>query len=452
MTETSTSIEVLCCYSRTDEKWLRKVETHLSLLQRQGLISLWHDRLIVPGADWAKIIDAHLETASVILLLVSADFLASNYCYSIEMKRALERQEAGEARVVPILVRPADWKSAPFAHLQVLPTNAKPLASWRDEDRALADVAAGIRRVVEDVPLPLQKPVAVTGTIGSGMLSLHFEDADALDPDQMLKRAQRLIQEDPSPCSYGLAGMILAAAGLHRTAARYLLRSVQEDEDQPSTWFNLGQAYELIGETEKASEALIRALRLRRDFSKILKQRESELPERVKEYLSSIEERYRSLLEQRSSLMEKAIVDLKGPTVKSAGSLFTVTEYEVARGTNLSRFIIHLEPDSTAITFCYPEELHDAEIVMPFRIPEGIDFEKQKSRFLDHFGYKEFEFNEESGDESPQSMIFFAGQLKYEKLSAEYLLRWILRSILFQEAGEAFFENRSYWEVQIDKD
>src|SRR5205807_4452936 len=92
-------------------------------------------------------------TASVILLLVSADFLASDYCYSIEMKRALERQEAGEAQVIPILVRPADWKDAPFAHLQALPTGANPIASWSDSDSALADVARGIRRAIEELPL-----------------------------------------------------------------------------------------------------------------------------------------------------------------------------------------------------------------------------------------------------------------------------------------------------------
>ena len=68
---------------------------------------------------------------------------------------------------------------------------------------------------------------------------------------------------------------------------------------------------------------------------------------------------------------------------------------------------------------------------------------------MDHFGYKQLELNEES-DESPRSLAFFAGQLKYEKLSAQYLLRWILRSVLFQEAGKAFFENRPYWEVQIE--
>jgi tetratricopeptide (TPR) repeat protein len=153
MAEALTPVEVFCCYSHADEKWLRRVETHLSLLQRQGLISVWNDRLIAPGVDWVKTIDAHLETASVILLLVSADFLASDYCYSVEMKRALERHAANEARVVPLLVRPVDWKGAPFAHLQALPFDARPLSTWQDKDAALANIVAGLRRVLEDLSL-----------------------------------------------------------------------------------------------------------------------------------------------------------------------------------------------------------------------------------------------------------------------------------------------------------
>ncbi len=153
MAAASMSVEVFCSYAHEDERWLRKLETHLSLLIRQGLITLWHDRLIAPGTNWASIIDTHLETSSVILLLVSADFFASDYCYGIEMKRALERQEAGEALVVPILVRQADWTHAPFAHLHALPTDAKPLSTWPDEETALADMAAGIRRAVEELPL-----------------------------------------------------------------------------------------------------------------------------------------------------------------------------------------------------------------------------------------------------------------------------------------------------------
>jgi tetratricopeptide (TPR) repeat protein len=148
-----TPTEIFCSYTHKDEPWLHKIETHLSLLRRQGLLSLWHDRLIAPGIDWTQAIDTHLETASVILLLVSADFFASDYCYGVEMKRALARQEAGEALVIPILLRPTDWKSAPFAHLQALPTDAKPITEWSQEDTALADVAAGIRRALEDLPL-----------------------------------------------------------------------------------------------------------------------------------------------------------------------------------------------------------------------------------------------------------------------------------------------------------
>src|SRR5712692_10055232 len=131
MVAAPTPVEIFCSYAHEDEPWLRKLETHLSALKRQGLIALWHDRLIVPGTNWARTIDTHLDTASVILLLVSADFFASDYCVGIEMQRALQRQEEGSACVIPILIREVGWTKAPFAHLQALPTDAKPLATWQ---------------------------------------------------------------------------------------------------------------------------------------------------------------------------------------------------------------------------------------------------------------------------------------------------------------------------------
>src|SRR5450631_4152692 len=91
MNEVITPVEIFCCYAHEDEAWRQKLETHLNVLKQQGLISLWHDRLIVPGTNWARIIDAHLETASIVLLLISADFFLSDYCYGIEMKRAMVR-------------------------------------------------------------------------------------------------------------------------------------------------------------------------------------------------------------------------------------------------------------------------------------------------------------------------------------------------------------------------
>ncbi len=152
MSDSTTPIEVFCSYAHEDESHLQKLNVHLSLLKREGRIATWHDRQIIPGTDWAKTIDTHLEHASVILLLVSPDFLASDYCYEIEMQRALQRHEANEARVVPIIVRPCDWSHALFAKLACLPRDGKAITTWDNEDLAWNDVTDGIRRVVEDLP------------------------------------------------------------------------------------------------------------------------------------------------------------------------------------------------------------------------------------------------------------------------------------------------------------
>jgi tetratricopeptide (TPR) repeat protein len=153
MTTHQNAVSLFFSYAHEDEPLLRQLETHLSLLKRQGLISIWYDRQIVAGTNWAKVIDERLEQASIILLLVSPDFLASEYCYQVEMKRALERHETGQARVIPIAIRPADWKGAPFAHLQALPTDAKAITTWSNQDEALIHVGAGIRRAIEDLSL-----------------------------------------------------------------------------------------------------------------------------------------------------------------------------------------------------------------------------------------------------------------------------------------------------------
>jgi TIR domain len=145
-------IEVFISYSHKDEALRDKLGTHLSLLKRQGIIDEWHDRRIGAGQEWAGVIDERLNSAAVILLLVSPDFLASDYCYDLEMKRALERHGAGDARVIPVILRHADLEGAPFAKLQALPKDAKPVKSWSDEDEAFADVARGIRKAVEALP------------------------------------------------------------------------------------------------------------------------------------------------------------------------------------------------------------------------------------------------------------------------------------------------------------
>ncbi|HTK05548.1 MAG TPA: FxSxx-COOH system tetratricopeptide repeat protein, partial [Ktedonobacteraceae bacterium] len=151
MSDAGTPIEIFCSYAPEDKIWFRELEAHLSLLKRQGLIFAWHDRLLLPGANWAQNIDSHLNSASIILLLISADYLTSDSRYEVEMKRALERQSLNEACVIPILVRPVDWENAPFKHLSVLPTNAEPITSWPNRDEAWKNVVQGIKAALSDV-------------------------------------------------------------------------------------------------------------------------------------------------------------------------------------------------------------------------------------------------------------------------------------------------------------
>ncbi|MDR4460475.1 MAG: TIR domain-containing protein [Nitrospirales bacterium] len=142
-------MKVFISYSHKDKRYRSQLETHLAPLKRDGVIEVWHDRKIAGGREWADQIDENLEQASIILLLISSDFLASDYCYDKEMGRALEKHQSGEARVIPIIIRSADWTSVPFAVLQALPQDGKPIASWKNKDEAWTEVAKGIRLIVQ---------------------------------------------------------------------------------------------------------------------------------------------------------------------------------------------------------------------------------------------------------------------------------------------------------------
>jgi AAA-like domain/TIR domain len=149
--ELTSNIEIFISYSHKDEDLREELVTHLSNLRRQGKITAWHDRAIEAGTEWEAQIKDHLESAQVILLLISPPFMASTYCYDIEMQRAIERHQAGTARVIPIILRPVDWKDTPFSMLQALPKDALPVTKWGDRDSAFLDVVQGIRRAVESL-------------------------------------------------------------------------------------------------------------------------------------------------------------------------------------------------------------------------------------------------------------------------------------------------------------
>jgi hypothetical protein len=146
-----TPLEVFCCYAREDQEMLVKLKKHLAPLVRQGKITIWSDVDLSAGIEWEKELHHHLESADIILLLISPDFMASDYCYSTEMERALVRHNQGSARVIPVLLRAALWKSAPFAKLQIVPTDARHVASWSDRDDAFHDITTHIDQVVAEL-------------------------------------------------------------------------------------------------------------------------------------------------------------------------------------------------------------------------------------------------------------------------------------------------------------
>ena len=149
---TDQSIEIFCCYAHEDKKLLQDFKKQLISQQRWGRpITIWSDSDINAGAEWEEEINKHLNTAHIILLFISPDFIASDYCISKEMLRAMERYERGEAYVIPIILRPIYWENAPFGKLQALPTNAKPVTSWyNQQEEAFYEIAQGITKVIDE--------------------------------------------------------------------------------------------------------------------------------------------------------------------------------------------------------------------------------------------------------------------------------------------------------------
>jgi tetratricopeptide (TPR) repeat protein len=144
-------LRVFCSYAHRDEHYLEVLKTWLVGLERDGLIEQWHDRMIPPGDEWEEAIAENLETSELVLLLVTPDFMASQYIYEKEIDRAIERHKRGEARVIPIIVRPAPWEGTALDRLQALPKNARAITTWANRDQAWLNVLQGIQQAVEEL-------------------------------------------------------------------------------------------------------------------------------------------------------------------------------------------------------------------------------------------------------------------------------------------------------------
>jgi uncharacterized protein YgiM (DUF1202 family) len=144
-------VEIFCSYAHQDESLRRELAALLEPLKRKELIELWHDRRIEAGQPFADAIDDHLNTADIVVLMVSRHFLASDYSCSREVPRALERAQQGRVRVVPLIARACDWSDEPFCNLQAIPTDGKAVESWPNRDEAWQDVSVHIKTAVKTI-------------------------------------------------------------------------------------------------------------------------------------------------------------------------------------------------------------------------------------------------------------------------------------------------------------
>jgi hypothetical protein len=143
------AVTVLLCYAQEDVGMVKKLKNHLRVLERKGLIEIWDKGNISAGEEWQKEIDKHLEEAQMILLLISASFTASDFCYKVELRGAIKRHEHQEARVIPVILRPVSWTEvSSLDKLLPLPDEAKPITAWKIRDAGYNNVAEGISKVI----------------------------------------------------------------------------------------------------------------------------------------------------------------------------------------------------------------------------------------------------------------------------------------------------------------
>ena len=144
-------LKVFLSYAHADEAHRQTLAKHLSALEDEGLITVWHDRKITAGGEWAGAIDEALRRAEIVLLLISADFLASDYCNDVELTEAIRRHDAAQARVVPVILRSCDWEHSRFARFNALPPDGAPVAEAEHPDQRFVDVARGLRAIVAEL-------------------------------------------------------------------------------------------------------------------------------------------------------------------------------------------------------------------------------------------------------------------------------------------------------------
>jgi tetratricopeptide (TPR) repeat protein len=263
-------IEVSYLYASQDELLRIELEKHLSILQQQNLITIWHAHKISPGTEWKEEVQKHLNTAQIILLLVSPDFIASEY-YSNEMQFALERHQSHEVRVIPILLRPIDWENLPLADLQSLPPNLKPVTSWpgrNGRDKAFVEISKGVRAAVG--ALFVQKSLVPQSTPEQWIVlgDTYFQSCRYHDA---LEAYEKALSTNPQAVTAYLGkGNVFARLRRSRVDIEHALRAfekaIQLDPQNPMILLRKGEMLWSLYHYEEALQLIEQAISLEANF------------------------------------------------------------------------------------------------------------------------------------------------------------------------------------------
>jgi tetratricopeptide (TPR) repeat protein len=317
--EAGKGVLVFFSYSHRDKWWRDELEKHLSDLKYRGLISTWYDQDILAGEEWDRRVGEYLDNAQIVLLLISADFMASPYCYGREMKRALERYERKEVDVFPVLLRAVYYEDAPFAKLHILPINRIPIKQWGDPEEAFVEIACVIARVARRyLPkasakrislLPLSRAIRSSITnfttdlisrlalrrivddverrvdLGSDYYYIEaleaYQHALASDPsdgsaywgmgnvlyalkryDEALQAFMRAVNCGPVAVAYAGLGNVLAKLERYEEAIAAYEKAIELDPTVTFNFDDLLQSYLVLGRKEEANQAYARAKQL----------------------------------------------------------------------------------------------------------------------------------------------------------------------------------------------
>ena len=238
-------------YAHEDDSFRKDLEKHLASLRREGLVEEWHDRMIEAGQEWDKVIHANLDQSNIILLLISPDFMDSSYCNEVETKRAMQRHEMGVARVIPVLLRPADWEGAPFSKLQAVPTGARPINEWPDRDAAFVDVVGHLRNVCRELAAINGNPANpyVVAQVGDWYQSEVILDIQSSGETRVGSMRMTLVEKDAQRAVVR-AEVEFPDAGVHED------KTIEVPLDRP-TEDSMGQIVSAITSEQIPADAMI---------------------------------------------------------------------------------------------------------------------------------------------------------------------------------------------------